>query len=84
MLASTLAGCMCLLSTLLFAGALVLALCWGTVYRIPAASALTGLYALGAAVSWHRFRALLALGRQSFATTRAELAADVVLLRSRL
>ena len=84
MLASTLVGYMCLLCTLLFAGALVLAFCWGTVYRIPAASALTGLYALGSVVSWRRFRALSALSGQSFAATRAELAADMVLLRSRL
>ena|SRR5579872_2991338 len=84
MLASTLVGGMCLLCTLLFAGALALALCWGTVYRIPAASALTGLYALGPVVSWRRFRVLSALSGQSFAATRAELTADMMLLRSRL
>jgi uncharacterized membrane protein YqjE len=84
MIANALASYMCLLCTLIFAGALVLAVCWGTVYRVPAAGALTALYALGTAVSWRRFRALSALGGQSFAATRAELAADMVLLRGRL
>jgi len=84
MLANALAGYMCLFCTLLFVGALLLAFCWETVYRVPAASALTALYALGTVVSWRRFRALSALSGQSFAATRAELAADMALLRSRL
>jgi uncharacterized membrane protein YqjE len=84
MLAATLVGYMCLLCTLLFAGALVLAFCWGTVYRIPAAGALTALYAAGTAVSWRRLLTLSALGGQSFAATRVELAADIALVRSRL
>lgn len=84
MLASTLVGYMCLSCTLLFSGALVLAFCWDTVYRIPAATALPALYGLGAAVSWRRFQTLSALSGQSFAATRVELAADMVLLRSRL
>jgi len=70
--------------TLLFTGALVLAFYWDTVYRIPAAIALAALYGLGTALSWRRFQSLSALSGQSFAATRVELAADMVLLRSRL
>src|SRR5579872_2728913 len=66
MLASTLVGYMCLLCTLLFSGALVLAFCWETAYRIPAVGALTALNALGTAASWRRFRRLSALSGQSF------------------
>ncbi len=84
MLGTVLVGYTFLSCALLFSGALVLACCWDTVYRIPAATALVVLFALGTALSWRRFRALWALGGQSFAGTRAELAADVMLLRSRL
>jgi uncharacterized membrane protein YqjE len=73
-----------LLSVMLSVGALVLALCWGTVYRIPAAAALVGLYGIGTCLAWRRFTALSALSGQSFADTRVELAADLALLRSKL
>jgi uncharacterized membrane protein YqjE len=84
MLGTALIGYTFLSCALLFSGALVLACCWDTVYRIPAATALVVVFALGTALSWRRFRALWALGGQNFAGTRAELAADVMLLRSRL
>lgn len=84
LLASTLLGYACLLCALLSAGALVLALCWETGYRIPAALALTALYALATVFAWRRVRALAALGGESFAATRTELAADMALLRSKL
>lgn len=84
MLGTALVGYTFLSCALLFSGALVLACCWDTVYRIPAAAALVVLFALGTAVAWRRFRALCALSGQNFAGTRAELAADLMLLRSRL
>jgi uncharacterized membrane protein YqjE len=74
----------CLLCVMLSVGALVLALCWETVYRIPAAAALVGLYAVGTGFAWSRFATLSALSGQSFAATRLELAADLALLRSKL
>ena len=84
MLACTLLGYTCLLCALLFAGALVLAIFWGTAYRIPVAIALTCVYALGTVLALLRFRALAALGGHSFAATRTELAADIALLRTKL
>jgi uncharacterized membrane protein YqjE len=84
MLGTALVGYTFLSCALLFSGALVLACCWDTVYRIPAATALVVLFALGTAVAWRRFRALCALSGQNFAGTRVELAADLMLLRSRL
>src|SRR6202023_2809773 len=84
MLVGALLGFACLLCVMLSAGALVLVLCWETGYRIPAATALVGLYGLAAGFAWHRLTALSALGGQSFAATRLELAADLALLRSKL
>jgi uncharacterized membrane protein YqjE len=77
-------GFACLLCVLLSVGALVLALCWETEYRIPAATALVGLYGLGTGWMWRRAAAQAALSSQSFAATRLELAADLALLRSKL
>lgn len=73
-----------LLCVMLSVGALVLAVSWETAYRIPAATSLLGLYVLGAGLAWRRFAALSTLSGQSFAATRAELAADLALLRSKL
>jgi uncharacterized membrane protein YqjE len=84
MLMGAMLGFACFLCVMLSMGALVLALCWDTVYRIPAAAALVILYGLATAVAWRRASALAALSGQSFAATRLELAADVALLRSKL
>lgn len=84
MLAMALLGFACLLCTLLFAGAVLLAACWDTPYRVPAALLLLGLYGLGVSTAWRRFRKLSALSESSFAATRDELASDLALLKSRL
>ncbi|MGA2564900.1 MAG: hypothetical protein ABSF96_15210 [Steroidobacteraceae bacterium] len=84
LLGTALLGYAFLSCALIFSGALVLACCWDTAYRIPAATALALLFALATAVSWRRFQALCALSDESFAGTRVELAADLALLRSRL
>jgi uncharacterized membrane protein YqjE len=84
MFVSAALGFACLLCIMLCVGALVLALSWATVYRIPAATTLVALYGLGAGLAWRRFSALAMLSGQSFAATRVELAADVALLRSKL
>jgi uncharacterized membrane protein YqjE len=84
MLAGAVLGLACLLSVMLTVGALVLALCWETLYRVPAATALVGVYALGTGLAWRRFSTLSALSGQTFAATRVELAADLALLRSKL
>jgi uncharacterized membrane protein YqjE len=84
MLAGAALGFACLLCVMLSLGVLALALCWETVYRIPSAAVLVALYGLGIGFAWRRFAALSALGGQSFAATRIELAADLALLRSKL
>ena len=84
MLVGALLGFACFLCLMLSVGALLLALYWETVYRLPAAAAVVALYGLGAGWAWRRFTALAALGGQSFAATRVELAADLALIRSRL
>jgi uncharacterized membrane protein YqjE len=84
MLLGAVLGFVCLLGVVLSVGALVLALCWDTRYRIAAAAALVGLYGLGTGLAWRRVAAQSALSRQSFAATRVELAADLALLRSHL
>ena len=84
MLAVTLLGFACLLCVALFAGGLVLAVTWETAYRIHALACLVLLYGLGTAEAWRRFQALSALGGQIFAASREELAADAVLLRTRV
>jgi uncharacterized membrane protein YqjE len=84
MLLGAVLGFVCLLCVMLSLGALVLALCWETVYRIPAATGMVGLYGLGAGFAWRRLTALAALSSQSFVATRTELAADLALFRSKL
>lgn len=73
-----------LLCTLLMAGVLVLAFSWDTPYRVPAAVGLVLFYAACAVFAWMRFKTLSARGREAFAGTREEIAADLALIRSRL
>jgi uncharacterized membrane protein YqjE len=84
MLVGAVLGFACFLCLMLSVGTLLLALYWETAYRLPAAAAVVALYGLGAGWAWRRFTALAALGGQSFAATRTELAADLALIRSRL
>jgi uncharacterized membrane protein YqjE len=84
LLAAALQTFACLLCLLLAAGAAAIALCWSTPLRIPALLVVLALYMLGAVLAWRRLLVLSAQGEQSFAATRAELAADLALLRSRL
>jgi uncharacterized membrane protein YqjE len=84
MLVGAVLGFACLLCVMLSLGALVVALCWDTGYRIPAVAALAALYGLGAGLAWRRFAVLSKHGNQSFAASRAELVADLALLRSKL
>lgn len=84
MLALGLLAFTCLLCVLLLAGILVLVFSWDTAYRIPAAVALLAVYVSATAIASYRLRILMALGDEAFAATRAELAADITLLRSKL
>jgi uncharacterized membrane protein YqjE len=82
MLAIALLGFACLLCTLLFGGALALAATWETPYRIPTLAALVILSGSGTFAGWRTFQAHAALGNQSFAASREELAADAALLEA--
>lgn len=83
-LLTTLFGFACLLCSLLFAGALVLATTWDTAWRIPSAALLVGFYLTGLGLAWYRLHGLAARSDRAFAATREELAADIELLRSKL
>jgi uncharacterized membrane protein YqjE len=74
----------CLHCALLLTGALILAATWSTPYQVHAITAVMAVYVLGvvAATSW--LVKLSRLGAQAFAATRAEVSADVALLRSRV
>jgi uncharacterized membrane protein YqjE len=84
MLVAGLLGFASLLCAMLIVAALVLALCWDTVYRVPAAIALIAVYGLGSGFAWHRLGTLSARSGEAFAATREEFAADLALLKSRL
>lgn len=84
MLTAGLLGFACLLCLMLALGALLLALCWATPWRFPALAALIVLYGSGAVLAWRRFHVQFALNAEGFAATRAELSADLALLRSQL
>lgn len=82
MVVATLACFVGLLCSLILAGVVALAFTWDTPYRVPAAIAVIGVYVIVTGLAWWRLRVLSALGRQSFAATREEIAADVALFRS--
>jgi len=84
MLIAGLLGFACLLCVLLFAGALSLAFSWDTPYRGVVAVAVMATYALATGVAIYRLTTLMALGVNSFAATREELAADIAMIRARL
>lgn len=84
MLLATLAGFIFLLCVLLFLGVLILALSWDTAYRIHSVLGVIAVYAIGMGFAWHKLQGLSALGGQSFAATREEMAADLALIRSKL
>jgi uncharacterized membrane protein YqjE len=84
MLVGAVLGFACILCLMLSLGALLMASCWETAYRVPAAAALVALYGLGAGLAWRRFAVLSKHGSESFAASRAELTADLALLRSKL
>jgi uncharacterized membrane protein YqjE len=84
MLLTLLLGFACLLCVMLFVGALVLVLSWETIYRTPAAVALIALYGLGFWLAWRHFQKVSAQSGEAFAATRAEISADLALLKSKL
>jgi uncharacterized membrane protein YqjE len=82
MFAFTLVGFACFLCLIFFTGALTLAIVWDTPYRIPVFIFLLFCYAGGLVWAGLQLKALSALSEKSFAATRAEIAADVSLIKS--
>lgn len=70
-----------LLSFLIFLGILVMATTWDTAYRFHAIIAVVAVYGLVTGFAWRRLHSLSALGKEAFAATREEFAADMALLR---
>ena len=81
---ASLLGFSCLLCVMLFLGVAVLACSWETAYRFHAMAALIAVYSMGVCIALRYIQKFLALGDQAFAATRAELAADVALIKSSL
>lgn len=67
---------------LLFA-ALIMLIAWDGGYRVPALLGLIALYGAGLALACFWLKRFAARGRDAFAATREELAADIALLKSR-
>ena len=67
-----------------FSGLLVLVLSWATRYRVVALGAVIIVYTIPTLLAWRKLCALVALGADSFAATREELASDLAELRSAL
>jgi uncharacterized membrane protein YqjE len=81
MLIIGLLGFTTLLSSMIFIGILVMATTWDTVYRLPAIIGVVALYGLSTGFAWRRLRSLSSQGKEAFAATREEFAADMALLR---
>jgi uncharacterized membrane protein YqjE len=77
-------GFACLLSALLAAGVLLLAVCWDTPMRIPAVAGLLVLYGLGALIALRSAQRQSRSKNEALAISRDELAADLQLLRGQL
>lgn len=65
-------------------GVLLLTLGWQAGLLIPAVIALIAVYAVGTWLAWRKLQALSLLSVHAFETSRAELAADIALIRSKL
>ncbi|MDO8272058.1 MAG: phage holin family protein [Gammaproteobacteria bacterium] len=84
MLLVTLLGFSCLICAMLALGALALLLSWETAYRIHVLVALVVLYFGTTWYCWLQFQRLSAASAQAFVATRAELEADIEMLRESL
>lgn len=84
LLVAALVGFTFFLCSSVFAGVLLLMIGWQAGYLLPAAIVLLVVYVGGTLLVWRKIRTLLALSVHSFAASRAELAADIAMIRSRL
>jgi uncharacterized membrane protein YqjE len=77
-------GFACLICALLSLNILIISLSWATDYRIHAILALIAFYLLGLVLCCLRLTKLGAKSAQTFCATRAEVSADIELMRSQL
>jgi uncharacterized membrane protein YqjE len=75
---------LCVGCTLLALGALALIIGWDSGYRIHIAVTVGVAYLLLAGIAGLQIKRLASAGEDAFAATRAELASDLAMLRSRL
>lgn len=84
MLLVTLLGFSCLICAMLALGALALLLSWETAYRIHVLVALVVMYFGITWYCWLQFQRLSAASARAFAASRAEIEADIEMLRDSL
>lgn len=84
MLLVTLLGFSCLICAMLALGTLALLLSWDTPYRVHVLVALVVLYFGTTWYCWLQFQRLSAASARAFAATRAEIEADIDMLRDSL
>ncbi len=80
----TLAGFACFLCLLFFIGAFTLTLTWDTQYRIPVFMGLIFSYFVALLFVGFKLHNLIEQGSNSFAGTRAEISADIDLIKRAL
>jgi len=83
-IALTLIAFACFLCLIFFVGLFAIALSWDTQYRIHVFAGLILIYVIALIWAGLKIRALAALGAESFSATRAEIAADIDLIKSAL
>ena len=84
MLVAVLVGFSCFICLLIFVGVLVISLGWNTDYQLIALLSLCSFYALMTYIAWWRFTLATKMSGGFFAGTRAELAADLAMIKSKL
>ena len=84
MLGAVIFAAAALLCIMIFAGVLVLAFSWDTEYRAASVLALLAVYAVALGLAWQRAATTSAQGSAAFSATRAEIEADLAILKPRL
>lgn len=83
MLAAVLIGFSCFICLLIFVGVLLISLSWNTDYQLLALLSLCAFYALITYLAWRQFTLASNMSGGFFAGTRAELAADLAMIRNK-
>jgi uncharacterized membrane protein YqjE len=84
MLTTFLLGFCCFLCLMIFISAIVILLTWNTEYQVISLMTLGTLYTLGAYLAWKRFMRAANRTEGAFAATRAEIAADLAMIKSKI